>query len=375
MSSLKSLLASGTNNFPGNLVWNLGDFPNSGFVSADGATKNQTTQSILFEQVGLNADGNVFTTWTLRSQFTTGGACNDLIYNNGLYVSVSSTGQGLRTSTDLITWTSRTPNAGTSQLNGLAFSNSLYVYVGLSGNLGTSTDAITWTRRTPGTVQNLNKVAFGNNTFVAVGNSGAVSTSNDGVTWTVRTPGTIQNLQRVVFLNNLFVVGGDNSFLSTSTDGITWTQRTLPTAFSGTVWGITYNPDAGIYLIGSSFGATGASSTDAVTWSFTPVSIVGQRTRTLIYGDGVYVVSMGDSGSRVATSTDAIVWTQRTVPSSGSINALLYNPDEKLFVAGASGTGWIAKKYSYDPATEFSVPNITPINPFDPLISSYIKEA
>jgi hypothetical protein len=248
-------------------------------------------------------------TWTIRTSGTA-SAIDCFTFGNGIYI-FGTVGGGLSTSTDAITWTSQTSGTSSS-IGGLAYGAGLteqYVYVGAGGVLRSSTDGVTWTSRTSGTISTLSGVAFGTVYFYG-GFGGVLRTSTDGITWDSQTSGTTQNIQRVIYANGTYLyvtqAGGTltSSVVGSSTDAITWSTVSLdPTSLRGIAFG---NSN---YVV---CGGTGAvySSTDLVTWTFSPVSPV-LNTANVVYGSNFYLNANQDIGNPIGgsyTSTDGTAW-------------------------------------------------------------------
>jgi hypothetical protein len=99
---------------------------------------------------------------------------------------------------------------------------------------------------------------------------------NGGISWTTvvgsiwDTP-PIRYVSSLFYYNNTFIatyynLGGPIVFV-TSVDGITWTQGD---AISGTVWGLSYNPDLNLFFAGNSIGgdrARAISSANGINWT------------------------------------------------------------------------------------------------------------
>ena len=127
------------------------------------------------------------------------------------------------------------------------------------------------------------RVGYGNGLFVALSSTlSSVATSADGRSWTSR---TAISAQHFAYGNGIYVCAGSGYSSAASQDGTTWTAGQLP-YYSG------YNRP-----------------------SF----------RSLCYGAGLFVAlivtdELGDSVPRIATSTDGVTWTNRTLPA-GSVPA------------------------------------------------------
>lgn len=272
----------------------------------------------------------------------------DIAYGNGVWVVVGANtvgtllGGSIQSSTDGLTWTNRTV-ANTNKMYGVGYGNGIFIAVGSNGALQTSTDGTTWTNRTSNSNnQDLYNVAYGNGVYVAVGGAvnpnGTIISSTDGTTWIRRTAANVFALTSVAFGNGTFVVAGGNAAgsgsLQSSTDGTTWTNRTV--ANSNPMSCIAYGN--GIFVTGSDTSPTIQYSTDnGVTWSQDSVSGILSYTRSIVYGNGIFM-AVGAGG--IAVSTDAITWSSRTtrsaLASATVVRGIEYN-DNVFYMCGNSG--------------------------------------
>lgn len=168
----------------------------------------------------------------------------------------------------------------------ITYGNGRFVAPGFNSNSGvTSTDGINWTNINLGGSTAWTSIAYGAGRFVAISyQSTIVSISNNGVTgWTTAAylPSS-RNWWKVRFINNTFIALSLSNIYATSTNGTAWVQRSFPT--TGT-----------------------------------------EQWRTPIGGNGVFLVvglNNGGSSNVILRSTDAINWTQVTIPTpSGVVNS------------------------------------------------------
>jgi hypothetical protein len=121
------------------------------------------------------------------------------------------------TSPDALTWTSQVTPAGNNAWQSVVYGNGLYAAVASSGTLDrvmTSPDALTWSLQvTPAGNNNWQDIAYGNGLFVAIADTGTldrVMTSPDALTWTLRTtPAGDNNWRGVVCANGVYVAVGE----------------------------------------------------------------------------------------------------------------------------------------------------------------------
>lgn len=200
-----------------------------------------------------------------------------------------------------------------------AYGNGAYVLVtlGLTPGMTRSTDLLDgfYAVSFPESVS-FRSVAYGNNTFVAILNT---STNN----WT-------------------------------SPDGLTWTKQTGFT--SGTYTGIAHNGTT-FLVLANSVSVTNAYgiSTNGVTWTFgnLPAAMI-QCTDLQAYGNTFYACGSSGATAWMATSTDGVNWTVKSVPLFGAAgaNTIAYKASTNTIVIGMNsgilvastdgGTTWSA---------------------------------
>lgn len=271
-------------------------------------------------------------------------------YGNGLflaggYINGASYFPHFVGSTDGITWTTRNHGFGTTrgQVNAIAYSSTLtnkYIVGGqgvnsglnLSYALSTSTDGITWTTRNPGFGTSIGSV-----TALAAGNGIYLAAS----TYTAVAPHSVS--------------------INTSTDGVTWTARLTNSALFGTtnptIKTIAYGAGLTNQYIAGGYTDNGAgvqypilaSSTDAITW--TTRSIAGYAgggglnaysgVNSIVFGISRYVGAVpgafGSSSIALVVSTDGATWNAGVSSTSGFTN-VIYNSNGYTAWPQTSGT-------------------------------------
>lgn len=195
-----------------------------------------------------------------------------------------------------------------------------------------------------------NAVTFGNGVFVAVSRTGSgnrAATSTNGINWTTRQTPSNEEWGDVIYANSLFVAMAKpmNQFqepaIMTSPDGVTWTlQNTTPAPFYLST--IAYGAGLFVALAANGTDPQFITSPDASTWTLR--SGIPIRPSAVIYENGLFVAvggqGTGSATQKIATSTDGLTWTARTVPSaiSGNLGSVAYI--NGLFIA-TSGTNLI----------------------------------
>lgn len=355
-----------------------------GIVFANGLFVAVADSGSSGNQIMTSPDG---TTWTLRNADSDTN-WNAIAYGNGRFVAVGSLDilqKPVTTSLNGISWVGN--SLGTAiDLNTIVFANGLFVGLG-NDSCWTSPDGLVWTARTspPGS-NNWTSITYGNGLFVAVSDSGTgdrVMTSVDGITWTSRVSPVDNDWKSVVFYNGMFIAvaeTGTNNRAMISFDGITWeTMVTEPdndwqavaagggifVAVSKTGTGnrvlvydinqrnicvnhIDEDIDA-LFLLGDSLVSTffiGGALTKNIDLSSQSTGISMNATNGC-FGNGLFVLL--ENGSKVITSYDGIVWTQRAAISSSNWVDIVFG--DNLFVAITSGASGFAVMTSTDGIT------------------------
>jgi hypothetical protein len=134
--------------------------------------------------------------------------------------------------------------------------------------------------------------------------------------------------------------------LFTRTSTTNWVQRTIPFT-EGQVGSIVYGQ--GLYVMtGCKPYKCVATSSDGISWTLRSVPFYynDDCTNVLFYEDGLFIVSSDAIDGGYATSTDGISWTRRTL-SGGTIYSIVKGNglwvmglDENIYTS-TSGTSWV----------------------------------
>lgn len=253
----------------------------------------------------------------------------------------------------LDSWQWRSPLPQGNRLNAVTSGKETIVAVGDTGTIITSPDGIKWTVRTTPTSNDLNGIAYGNNTFVAIGDSGTILTSPDGISWTVREQTVTSNdLTGIAYGNNAFVaVGKFSTGFITSPDGVTWTKYYIRGYSSVSFTKVTYSDNA-FFAMGvvdcsgwcyTPLPSVVYSSPDSIVWTEVDSSLYPSLAGDgygVVYGNGVYL-KMSGSGTgtnSVRVSSDAVTWTQVSLPSESSdFTRKIYFIRNNFYVLGGYG--------------------------------------
>ena len=178
------------------------------------------------------------------------------------------------------------------------------------------------------TYSNDNSLAFGKNKFVAIGNSSNGGYSTDGISWTSFTMPI--NANNIANVNSKFIATNDTTTGAQSTDGISWTSFTMPISAHNVVFG--QNKFVALSATASAY------STDLVTWTQTTLPALSGNYnngwRDIAFGNNTFVAindkyasSPGTVANVVATSTDGVSWTGRSLTWSDGELPSMYGLD------------------------------------------------
>ena len=276
-------------------------------------------------------------TWTVLP----GVVGDSVAFGGGIFVMVSRLNDSVRTSTDGLVWTKPT-SSEFSWADEVAYGAGHFV-IRRSTQLYQSTDAVTWTL-IPGV--SASGVAFVKDRFIA--RSQQPVTSLDGVAWTTHTGVTVLiPPSQIAGIGDSFV-GFIGNKLYRSIDALAWTP-------SGVNFSTTANNPGVAFAHNRFLTGDGYTSVDGITWTtdgfavpvanatdltihaandrffaFTAGSVyvsldglTGTKTadltfnaKSVAYGNGRYIVvgaNIDGSKGGVATSTDALAWTDRSL--------------------------------------------------------------
>ena len=307
-----------------------------------------------------------------------------VVWGNGKFVAVSSSGGGIAYSTDGVTWVAVTETIfGKEGIDDIAWGNGKFIAVGgnpyMSGGRGRiaySPDGITWSEvavTTFGAGNGIYAVAWGNGKFVAVGDGGGAY-SSDGVTWTAINGWLLvssnESSQTVAWCNDRFVVGGIHGAIAYSSDGVTWTAvanspfdigMIYSSVASGAIYGIAWGN--GKFVTVGQYGVTGnptsriAYSSDGVNWAVVTDSTFGTSTIAgVAWGNGKFIAN--GIGGKMASSSDGVTWTPivNNIFGANTIFRTAWGNGKFVAVGGSSriaysmdGVNWVAVKDSKFP--------------------------
>jgi hypothetical protein len=188
------------------------------------------------------------------------------------------------------------------------------------------------------------------NNFIAIADNSNVTalSSNNGSSWSLNNLTATRSWKDVAYGASKFIACAyGSSDYEYSTNGITWTSSNFNVTNVNNQWTcITYANNKFIILANSS--ANGIISTDGINWTkFTlpfqiyiggPNAPSASSWNGCAYGNGIFV-AMNYNSSTIATSTDGITWTQRSLPITNNWNDIIYGDK---FAIVASQTDKIA---------------------------------
>jgi hypothetical protein len=309
----------------------------------------------------LGAVGNITITGGSNGQMLTTNGSGGLSWTTANVASSSQTGQfGLFLSAPPdITWLAA--NTGPYQTSSYSALGALLA----TATLGSATSG------SAGTVATM---AYGGGRYVLIsaGNTATSKYSTDGTTWTnggslpsLATGGSWTDMcwNGSVFFAVAYNPSTPTNTAATSPDGVTWTTRTLP---AGTGDYRYYSCCAGGSTLvtvqylnnGISNNSLAAKSTDnGATW--TSASTPGNKFDFVRYGGGKYITATFRSNVGY-WSTDAVTWTQFTLPRTGDWENAAHNGAYWLMTTAASADTTIAMSYDGINCTSVSTPNGSP---------------
>jgi len=209
-----------------------------------------------------------------------------------------------------------------------------------------STDAITWIARTARASASYNYYhTYGQGYYVSASvatNSNILQASTDTIVWELRTTGITGdgNLQYQGFSygNGNYVVVQSLPRVLSSTDTIVWQLRTSSIAFGGGFLRSRYG--GGYHILHGSSGSF-VVSTDTVHWTKRTTTTGSGNISYYGYGNGIHLISSSSSLTSIQTSTDTIVWIDRTVPNTPSNNIEYDSVYKKYFYYNVSLNGFV----------------------------------
>lgn len=292
-----------------------------------------------------SADG---TTWSPANAIAgAGGGVGFIAVGGHAGGFVAAGGTLVYSSADGVSWTARTsalPSAPrqlatTSEgVSGAAFAGNQFFVTGSYGSITTSPDGVAWIRRSTGTVAELGAVLHDGNRFVVSGSGGTILTSPDGSAWTQVTTGSTGDFNKLAFGAGRYVaVGFTGVHHSASLTAWTTVAGTSFDRWTAVAHG------GGRFVAANSATTLGTrSSVDGVTWNpAVQIPGAGGNTNGLVYGNGLFVLTMagfGNTPSKIYTSPDGTAWTQRgaaTLPASQGLFSLAFGNGRFVILTGS----------------------------------------
>lgn len=280
-----------------------------------------------------------------------------------VFCGVNNTGvaNGTRLSTDGINWTTYT-NTGITAIS-ITWSPELEIFCILTNTSTTliSSDGINWTSSTYPT-PNGNFVSWSKDLMLFLGTgitAPQISSSSDGINWTTRWTDASAVPQSSIWCSPLlkYVVVNSNttpsSFILNSSDAINWYTYSCPNKG----WtGITYSEELSLFAASCFNGETEAimTSTDGMIWTTrsTPSSVSGSGYNRVIWGSGLsmFLASSGRGTDYMyIISKDGINWSSPPSASdpqftTRSLNQIGYSPELNIFCIISSAGAFPVQK-------------------------------
>jgi len=286
------------------------------------------------------------TTWTPANAIAGSNGTGFIAVGASSTGFVAAGGNLIYSSPDGAFWTARTsalPISGrqlgplTEGVSSATFAGTRFFVLGLYGSITASPDGSAWTRRSSGTVSDLGAVLHDGTRFVASGSGGTILTGTDGSSWTQLTTGSTADFNVLAHSGTRYVAAGFNG-IHHSANLTAWTavagttfDRWTAAAYGG-----------GRFIVANSATTLGTrSSADGVTWSpAVGISGAGGNTNGLVFGNGIFVLTMtgfGSTPSKLYTSADGTGWTPRAadlLPLGTSVTSIRFGVGRFVALTG-----------------------------------------
>jgi hypothetical protein len=246
---------------------------------------------------------------------------SDVCYSPKLKLVCAVSLDGAVATSDGKTWTAQTPSAA-NQWSGIAWSPKLGIFcaVGQSGvqRVMTSDNGEDWTGHTF-SAAGLRRVCWSPDLeiFVATVNSNRCYTSPDGIVWTQQNLPASNGWTDIAWspkLNLFAMINQGTLAILTSPEGINWTSQTASGIASGTA-GICWSPEKGIFcVVGNSASVT---SDNGIDWDVQTIPAYIWTDVCWSPANGLFA-AVARNSNKAASSPNAIDWTERTLPITGS---------------------------------------------------------
>jgi len=324
--------------------------------------------------MSMNALGNV-----IPANIIIANVQNQIVWFNGQAWAIGQSASGtyaLYNSPNLETWTQAVVQPGTfTSSSALWVANDrLYAQVTNTATLFWTTDGTNWTttNSTVNAVAQTGFVTYLNGEYWAgfgATNRTFVLRSVDGTTWTQNNiSNTTVNATSMSYFKGVYVVGTTNNILWSSV-GDNNPANWFPVLSSTPIRAMAQNANI---IVAITANNSSVYSTDGMTWTanpFTSPYLTSQSTIT--YANGVFVTTLGitGTGAAIATSTNGTTWSYN--PNFYSIgltysNAIYTNSTYGFVFAGISGI-WNSvdngatweTRFSNDPTGVTSGPNLS----------------
>jgi len=221
----------------------------------------------------------------------------------------------------------------------IAVGGSTNLFIPDNSNTGvvlSSPDGVNWTSRESTQDQIYRSPASSGSETVTVGYAGIIKSSTDLEQWSNHTNGTLNSIFDMISMGDQVVTVGENGEVLTSQNGLSWASHN--TGITTNLFSVTWT---GAYLVavGGELGATKngviATSADAISWTNqTPTDSFGLLTD--VTWTGSQLVAVGAEGL-ILTSPNGTDWTSRNSTTRNALYTVSSNGDQ-IVVAGNKGT-------------------------------------
>lgn len=336
--------------------------PSARWLPCDGAVYTQAAYPALFGAIG--AQPNIGSS-TIATAGT--GTVNTIEFGNALYMAFTTT--GIYSATDpKATWTLR--QAGS--FNHGIWDGAQWIAVGAAGILYTSTDGVTWTSQTsPSGGTTINFIMKASTHYLIQYGSTIASAATVTGTWTARATGKTFNVSRIAWSGTVLVAADNLTPIYSTDDGVTWSNGSVAAA-AGSPNSLYYPAYGNGLFVLLGLGGRALKSTDGINWSDNrQAGLTGNLTSCPLWDGEDWMIPPPGPLLQLYASRDNFAMPVRSI-YRGVVDYVvatltpgavpLARNDLYIFPgAGTAGNILVIDKYSYNKATSFVAPLLTPI--------------
>lgn len=336
--------------------------PSGRWLPCDGGTYPQASYPALFGAIG--AQPNIGSS-TIATAGT--GTVNAIEFGNALYMAFATT--GIYSATDpKATWTLR--QAG--NFNHGIWDGAQWVAVGAAGILYTSTDGVTWaSQASPSGGTTINFIMKASTHYlIQYGGTIATAATVTG-TWTARATGKAFNVSRIAWSGTVLVAIDNLTPIYSNDDGVTWSNGSVP-ASAGSPNSLYYPAYGNGLFVVFGLGGRALKSTDGINWTDNrQAGVTGSLQNCAVWDGEDWILAPPNILIQLYASRDNFATPMRSiyrgvldyVSATLTVGAIpLARNDLYIFPGtGTAGNILVVDKYSYNKATSFVTPLLTPL--------------